>query len=373
MRSLLRFFRLFDARMRAGLSLVAVLLIAQVGLQAQTGGGTIQGVVKDSSDAVIVGARIVATNAETLVKSETRSNEIGFYVLPGLRPGPYRVAVESPGMEEWQGEMRLQVGQTAVVDPVMRTGTTTERITVVGNVTPLVTSESPTLGNVVERARIEQLPLNGRLMQSLIPATTPGVEGSGVPLNTGSASVSASNPTVYGIRFGMQFLQDGAVLANRTWGGIVNRPPGMDTVEEMRVETNTSSAKFSSPATTVLSTRSGTNTFHGSAFETARNNGLGVARARQDFYSKPPQLIRNEFGVSGGGPVFLPKIYNGRNRTFFFFGWEAFRNAYSATAVTSVHTMAMRQGDFGGLVDGAGRRYTLYDPWSTDASSSMQA
>ncbi len=204
-------------------------------------------------------------------------------------------------------------------------------------------------------------------MQSLIPATTPGVEGSGVPLNTGSASVSASNPTVYGIRFGMQFLQDGAVLANRTWGGIVNRPPGMDTVEEMRVETNTSSAKFSSPATTVLSTRSGTNTFHGSAFETARNNGLGVARARQDFYSKPPQLIRNEFGVSGGGPVFLPKIYNGRNRTFFFFGWEAFRNAYSATAVTSVHTMAMRQGDFGGLVDGAGRRYTLYDPWSTDA------
>ncbi len=155
MRSLLRFFRLFDARMRAGLSLVAVLLIAQVGLLAQTGGGTIQGVVKDSSDAVIVGARIVATNAETLVKSETRSNEIGFYVLPGLRPGPYRVAVESPGMEEWQGEMRLQVGQTAVVDPVMRTGTTTERITVVGNVTPLVTSESPTLGNVVERARIE--------------------------------------------------------------------------------------------------------------------------------------------------------------------------------------------------------------------------
>ncbi len=323
---------------------------------AQTGSGGIQGVVTDPSGAVIAGAKVVVTHQSTSRSYETVSNGVGFYVFPALQPGQYKIVINAPGMQAWEGEAILRVGQTAVIDAKMAVSAAATQVNVVGDVTPLVTTESPTLGNVVERTRVEQLPLNSRYLQNLITATTPGVDS------------KASNPTVYGIRYGMQFLQDGAVITNRTYGGITERPPGIDTVEEFRVETSSSSAKFAAPATTILSTRSGTNSFHGSVFETARNNGIGVARTREDLNTtKPPQLIRNEFGASAGGPVLLPKLYDGRNRTFFFFGYEAFRYAYAQTAATSLHTEAMRKGDFSGLVDGAGKAYTLYDPWSTGA------
>jgi len=324
---------------------------------AQTGAGRVQGVVKDATGAIIPKAGIELVHSGTAREYRTSSNEVGFYVFPALQPGEYRIAVTASGMQTWEGRIDLQVGQTAEINPALAVGTATTQITVAGDVTPLVTTDSAVVGNVVQRERVEQLPLNGRMLQNLLLQTTPGVD------------YNASNPTVYGIRYGMEFLQDGAVLANRLTGGITVRPPGMDTVQEFRVETSSSSAKFAAPATTVLSTRSGTNAFHGSAFETARNNGFGVARARQDFYQKAPQLIRNEFGVSAGGPIYLPRIYDGRNRTFFFAAWEAYRYAYSSTASTTMHTMPMRQGDFSGLVTGTGRRYTLYDPWTTDTTT----
>lgn len=340
---------------RAAIAVFALCLAMAPVAHSQTGAGSIQGVVKDATTAVIANAQVSAIHETTAREYKTASNEVGFYTFPSLQPGAYKMSVSAAGMQSWEGRVLLQVGQTASVDPVLVVGATSTQVTVVGDVTPLVTTESPTLGNVVERTRLEQLPLNGRSMTVLLQKTTPGIEG------------GSTNPTVYGIRFGMEFVQDGAVLANRTLGGLATRPPGMDTIEEARIETSASSAKFSAPATTILSTRAGTNSFHGSLFETMRNNGFGVARARTDYYTKAPQMIRNEFGASAGGPVILPKLYDGRNRTFFFFAWEAFRYAYSATASTTMHTMAMRQGDFSGLVDGAGRRYTLYDPWSTGA------
>jgi len=344
----------FRSTMVLGLSAWFALLPCAI---AQTGAGAIQGTVKDPSGAVIAAAQVTILHQTTAREYRTAANDVGFYLFPSVQPGAYRISVAAPGMQTWEGTVQLQVGQTAAVDPTLSVGSTTTQVVVAGDVTPLVATESATLGNVVERARLEQLPLNGRSMAALLQKTTPGIEA------------SAASPTVYGIRYGMEFVQDGAVLVNRTTQSLMTRPPGTDTIEEARIETNNSSARFSSPATTVLSTRSGTNAFHGSLFETARNNGFGLARARQDYYSKPPQLIRNEFGASAGGPLIVPILYNGRNRTFFFAAWEAFRHAYSQTANTTMHTMAMRQGDFSGLVDGAGRRYTLYDPWSTDSKT----
>lgn len=332
------------------------LLLCASLLNAQTGTGAIQGIVKDSTGASIPGAKVVILQTQTAREYSTVSNQVGFYITPSIQPGNYRVTVEAPGMQTWQGELLLQAGQTAVVDPVMNVGATVTEITVAGDVTPLVTTTSPTLGNVVERARIEQLPLNGRFFQVLVQRTTPGLEG------------SSGSPRVYGLRpTSMEFLQDGAVLTNRDTGELSGRPPGIDTIEEFSVETNNSSAKMNRPATTIVTTKAGTNQIHGALFETHRNSAIGVARRRQDFYEKPPHLVRNEFGASLGAPVYLPKLYNGRNRTFFFFGYEAYRNLSATTTSTTMPTMAMRQGDFSGLVDGAGRAYTLYDPWTTDA------
>ena len=137
-------------------------------------------------------------------------------------------------------------------------------------------------------------------------------------------------------------------------------------MQEFRIETNGSSAKLDRPANAILTTRSGTNEFHGALFETGRNSGCGVARQRQDTFSKAPHLVRNEFGASAGGPVMLPK-YNGRNRTFIFGAWEESRARSAASTGAAVWTAPMRQGDFSGLVAGTGRNVVLYDPWSVGA------
>jgi hypothetical protein len=322
---------------------------------AQTGTGAIQGTVRDSTGAAVPGAQVIVLHVQTAREFDTVTNTVGFYLFPSLQTGTYKVTARLAGMQLWQGELLLQVGQTAVVDPVLLPGTPATDITVVGDVTPLVTTTNPTLGNTLERARIEQLPLNGRFFQTLVQQTTPGLEG------------ASASPRVYGLRStSMEFLQDGAVLTNRDTGELSGRPPGLDTIDEFRVETSNSSAKMNRPAATIISTRSGSNEWHGALFETHRNNAIGVARRRQDYYDKPPHLVRNEFGAALGGPVRIPKLYDGLNRTFFFAAYEAYRNFSATTTSVTMPTMAMRRGDFSGLIDSSGRRITLYDPWTTD-------
>ncbi len=341
--------------LRSTLAFVCCLLISfSLPLPGQTGNGSIQGTVRDSSQAVVPNATVLLEQVDTGRQYKSATNATGYYLFASLPPGDYSISVEFSGMEKWKAKVLLQTGQTAVMDAVFKVGGTATAITVTGDLTPLVTTTSASLANVVERERIEQLPLNGRFLQSLVMVTTPGLEGSG------------DAPRVFGLRdAAMEYVQDGAVLDRRFQGTMPSRPPGLDTVNEFGVETSVSSAKLSRPATTVISTKSGANRWHGGVFYTARNNGLGVARRREDYYDKPPELVRNEFGASLGGPVHIPRLYNGRNRTFFFASWEEYRLRQSTTAALALPTAAMRQGDFSGLQDGVGRRNTLYDPWTT--------
>ncbi len=305
----------------------------------------------------MAGAQVIATHVQTARAYTTTTNEIGFYLLPSVLNGSYQITIEAAGMQTFKGEFFLATGGTAAVDATLNVGTTATEVTVVADVAPLVTTTAPTLASVTDRARIDQLPISGRMFQVLVAHTTPGIDGASMV------------PRVWGIQWGVEFLQDGAVLANRDTGEIAGRPPGMDTIEEFRVETNNSSAKINRPGTVLVTTRSGSNRISGSLFEIVRNNnlGFGVARQRQDLWTRPSHLVRNEFGGSAGGPVYLPKIYDGRNSTFFFHSYEAFRSRTAVTRGARLPTMAMRQGDFSGLVDGTGRRFTIYDPWSTDA------
>src|SRR4030095_14118524 len=125
------------------------------------------------------------------------------------------------------------------------------------------------------------------------------------------------------------------------------------------------------PGTVILTTRAGTNSFHGSVFETARNSAIGMARQREDG-PQVPHLARNEFGGSLGGPIYIPKLYNGKSRTFFFVAYEGLRLRQSSTRGVNMPTAAMREGDFSGLVDAQGRNLTLYDPMTTDADGTRQ-
>jgi len=350
------------------LIIVASCLNGPAFCQSSAGGGAIQGTVRDANAAVIPGAKVEVKHIATGRVVDTASNEAGFYSTPPMNIGRYKLRVEAPGMKAWEGELVVETGRVAVVDAVLSAGDVSETVIVTGNVTPMVTTNEPTVANTLDRARIEELPLNGRDLNRLIENVTPGLEsitGGTGGLRTSGLQVQATD-----------YVQDGAATVNRELGG-PGRLPGLESVGEVRVETSNSSAKLNRPATVILTTRSGSNEIHGSLFETHRNNGFGVARARQDVFAdgrpfKAPKLIRNEFGGSISGPVFLPRFgeggkgyYDGRNRSFFFFTHERLYLRQGITRTFRVPTLAMRQGDFSGLIDAQGRLITLYDPLTT--------
>jgi hypothetical protein len=317
----------------------------------QAGNATVSGSVRDQSGAYILAASVTLRHSATNITLKTTTNEVGFYIFPGIQPGAYSLSVEASGMQKFEGTLTVQVEQSAVVDVTLKVGQTTTEVAV-QDVTPMVTVDNPTLGHVLERTRIEQLPINGRNVGSLLQ-TVPGMEGN----------------RAFGQKTGTQdMLLDGASIGDRLWGYTSQRrPPGMDTIQEFKVETNNSSAKLTRPVTVILATRGGTNSLHGAAFETARNNSIGIARTRTDTWTEgAPRYIRNEFGASAGGPVFIPKLYNGKNKTFWFFAYEGMRYAGVNRWNGSVPTEAMRNGDMRGLVDDRGDLSRIYDTYTTD-------
>jgi hypothetical protein len=340
----------------------ALMLLLNAAAYAQSSSGSVRGTVRDQSSAVIPKAKLVLVNNATNVALQTVSNEAGLYVFPSVIPGEYTLTVEFAGMQTLRAAVRVQVQQSTVFDPVLQAGSTETRITVTGEAAPLLVVDSPTLGHVLERQRIEQLPINGRRIESLL-VTVPGLEN----LTSNESTVQVRS---WGMMAGAHdFFLDGAALSEPMWNeGTITRPPGLDTIQEFKVENNASSAKFSRMTNIIMSTKSGTNSFHGTAFETNRNNAYGKARSRTDFGAFP-ELSRNEYGGTLGGPVILPKLYNGKNRTFFFTSVELYRNINPTSMSGYVPTTAMANGDFSGLKDSQGRLYTIYDPWSTDTNT----
>ena len=260
------------------------------------------------------------------MKSSTKSNEVGFFAIPPVVPGSYEIKVELAGMQTWESKFLLQVGQTAEISPILRVGAVTTQISVAEGA-PLVPTTDATLSENLEHTRIEQLPSDGRSIANLVMLATPGLFG---------GQDGSINPINMGLRDAVELYQDGAVIKNRDVGDWSGRLPGVDSVEELRVETSMSSAQFDRPGSVILSTKSGTNSVHGSLFETNRNSGVRIARRRQDYYTKPPHYVRNEFGGSVGGPVYIPKVYDGKNRTFFFTSYEALRLVSASTFSTSM-------------------------------------
>ncbi|MEB2361130.1 MAG: TonB-dependent receptor [Bryobacteraceae bacterium] len=343
------------ARLLFALIALAVLLIP---VSAQTGTGTVRGTVYDPTQAGIPGATVILTNQKTNDQRRTTTTSEGIYSFAAVPPGAYTASVEASGFKKWEGTLELQVGQTAVANATMQVGSVDTVVEVTG-AAPVITTESAEVADVKDALRIQQLPLNGRDVSSLF-TLTPGVEGGG-------------SPRVNGLKVGAtEMLLDGISVVDRFGGGIARVQPGLDTVQEFRIETVGSSAQYSRPATITLVTKSGTNEFHGTLFETHRNNAGGLrARQRQDG-NTAAKLIRNEYGVSAGGPVYIPQLFDGRDRTFWFAAWEGLKQRESVFARGSVPTETMWRGDFSGLVDSAGQRTTIYDPMTTNAEGRRQ-
>src|SRR5581483_11650678 len=330
---------------------LALLLCVACGLFGQTGNGVVKGTVTDASQAAIPRAKVVLLNTNTGVSRPTESNNAGYYYFDSVPIGPYSVTVEASGFKKWTGTFTVEAGQTVTLDSRMEVGSL-EATVEVSDVAPVITTEGMQVSDVKDAVRIHQLPLNGRYITNLFNLTA-GVESSGNPPGGVGFRVN-------GLKSGStEMLLDGVSLVDRFGGGMARVQPGLDTIQEYRIETAGSSAEFSRPATVALVTKSGTNEFHGSAFETHRNNFGGLrARQRQDSGARPPQYIRNEYGVSAGGPVI-------RNKTFWFAAYEGQKLRLSNFARTSVPTDAMWNGDLSNAINQAGNPYILYDPLTT--------
>ena len=350
---------------------VLVLWILTVSLAfAQTFTGSISGLVKDPSGAVVAGAVITVTDVDKNTNYHTTSNVTGFYVVPQLPPGAYRVTAEQVGFRRHTlDSLPLSTQQSATVDITMELGSVTEQVQVTAEA-QLVESATSTLSAVVENKRILDLPLNGRNIYSLA-ALVPGVFF--VRQTTGVDDAFTANRFV--VNGGQESTSD-IVLDGVTATvshNIVNIPavsaiPSVEGIQEFRIQTNAFAAEYgrSGGGLVTLVTKSGTNHIHGSVYEFFRNSKLDA----NNFFTnragvKLASFKRNQFGGSFGGPIYLPKVYNGKNKTFFFTDYEGQRRRRSSTAQHTVPTDLERRGDFSQTYTAAGVVRPVYNPFTT--------
>ena len=319
---------------------LAVFLCGTIVAQVTT--GTISGTVKDSTGAVIPGAKVVLLNEETGLSRTVQTDTGGRYSAPSLNPGSYRVTASQEGFQtEVRSGIALSVGREAVVDLTLPVGAVTQTVEVTGEA-PLVESTTANLGSLVDDRTIRELPLNGRsydqlaLLQPGVNLFSPGiVRGSPFQGGTGKRfSASGSRPNTN------NFLLDGQSIndqANATPGGSAGTNLGVDTILEFKILTNSYNAEYGHSAGAVITsvTRSGTNSLHGSAFEYIRNSVLD-ARNFFDGASVPP-FRRNQFGGTIGGPI-------KKDNTFFFGGYEGLRQGLGTTLITTVPTVQAKLG-----------------------------
>jgi hypothetical protein len=350
-----------------GIAVVLGVLLCTASLYAQSGAGSIQGTVTDSTGAVIPGAKIHVVNNATGSAADSTTNGVGFYQVPALFTGQYTVTITAANMKPYKQGVDLLVAQNATINAVLTAGSITQQVEVQADVVQLTTTDNGTVTSTLESSRINQLPMNVRELLFLTAETTPGMEQTG----TGGEMVNGLPGEA------MEFVADGVPLANRQFGGVnlgQTQLPDPDSVQEVRVETTNTPAQFSEPGTTIITTKSGTNQLHGSAFETARNNAIGIAKNRNNLATfAAPHLVRNEFGASAGGPIIIPKVYHGKDKSFWFFSYERYSLANPSTETVDVPNTQERAGDFSWYTNSSGVFQQLYDPATTGPSSSCAA
>jgi hypothetical protein len=326
---------------------VIFLLAGGVALHAQVTTASILGQITDPSGLGVPGARVTARNVATGVEGTVTADEGGKYLLSSLQPGTYDVNATATGFKtDVKAAIVLQVNQGTSLDFQLQVGSSIERVTVSGTSALLETATSA-VGTVVGEREVLDLPLNGRQFTELI-ALSPGAS----PVNVSQltfASPALGGGAAFPAMAGQNnrsnlFLMDGVYDSEPFFSGFTISP-SIDAIQEFKVQTHNDLAEFGQVlgATVNLVTKSGTNQLHGDVYEFLRNT---VLDGRNFFAVDRPQFRQNQFGATVGGPVLIPHVYNGRNRTFFFFGYEGFRFNKGATNLSRVPTAAERNGDF---------------------------
>jgi hypothetical protein len=336
-------------------------------VRAQTA-GEITGEVKDQSGAVAPNAAVTVTNIETSLSRETTTNSAGVYSFPNLVPGNYQVRVQASGFSSVvKTGIELQVQQTARVDFTLAVGQTTETIAVNASA-ELLTTDGATVGTVIEEKRITDLPLNGRSFFSLVQLVP------GVTANFGAPAQAANREGGTRSQLTMSLAGSRATWNNYTLDGITNTDvnfnlyillPSVDALQEFKVQSGIYPAEFGRELGQInVSTKPGTNAFHGTAFDFLRNDKLDAQA--YDFlgtHPRKPAFRQNQYGGTLSGPIWIPKLFNGKNRLFFMSNYEGFKSRTTNYNSATVLPQRMRDGDFSiDPATGIGVAAVLQDP-----------
>jgi len=330
---------------------------------AQTERGNITGAVTDSSAAAVPAARVLITNNATNQSTALVTTSAGEYNAPGLVPGTYRIEVSADGFKKSvRDRVTLTAASTLRADVRLEVGQVSESVEVVGDILQVQT-ENAKVTTAVQNKMVDELPLVvGNAMRSPfnLVSITPEARGGGGQLALGGGQARAWEATLDGVSVATNRSADAVEIAYNA--------PSLEAVTEFAVDTNGFKAEYGQAGGGIMtfSSKSGTNEFHGVAYDFLRNEKLD---ARGFFAPSRAVYRQNDFGATAGGPMWIPKLYNGRNKTFFFFSYEGFRNRVGGNdLIRSVPTPEMYQGDFTNWVNNSGQRLLIYDPATTAAN-----
>ncbi len=358
--------------------LLATIFLLSVMLQnsvtAQTITATISGTVSDATGAIVPGATVTATSNETgLTKSSTATDE-GRYVITFLQPGTYNIKVDKQGFaENTVQNIKLEIAQSATLDLTLQVTGGVVNVDVDSNSTPLLQTESSNLETTIESKLVEDLPTADRNIFNfinLVPGTIDAGTASG---NPGGAVGSAGNRNFFDSNFSVSggrassndILLDGVTNTIGDFGGVAISPP-QDSIREFKTISGVAPAEYGRTAGGIvsISSKAGGNKFHGALYEYFQDrelNANGFIRNRNVATAKRVNVNRNQFGGAIGGPIFLPQfgegtpyLYNGKNKSFFFFNYEARRedNPFPTFTLITVPTAAQRTGNLSDLLGG---------------------
>ncbi len=337
-----------------------LLLFLAIPLFAQTPSGEISGVVYDPNGSVVAGVKVTLTNTATNAVRELVTNESGLYAIAAIPPGVYTLKVEKSGFRSIERRnIEVLVGSSSRIDLNLEIGEVTNVVEITGGA-PVLQTENASIGTVIENRSIVELPLNGRnylQLTSLIPgATTNGPSSSqGKQRMGGQRNSFALNVSGQRIHFNHYSL-DGIENTDLNFNSYMLLP-SIDAIREFKVESGLFDAEYGRAIAQVnVSTKSGTNQYHGTFFEFVRNAAFDA----KNYFDRPndpiPPFKRNQYGLTVDGPVKLPRLYNGKDRLFFLFNWEGLRERKALTLPVSAPLTAWRSGDFSGISN------IIYDP-----------
>jgi hypothetical protein len=339
---------------------------------AQSTLGTITGLVTDSTGAVIPGAVVVATNTATGVRVQTVSSNTGNYVIPSLQVGPYEINVSVTGFKGFtRSGINLSSNDNVRLDVILEVGQTSERVVVTAEAPPLKT-ESTEVSTTMENKLVTDMPLaaagigggmrNAFSIMMMMPQVKSGNgESAWDDLQVGGGQQHDFNVSVDGLSVEMGW---------RNHVGYMNRlTPAVDAVEEFRIETAAFKAEDSraSGGNITITTKSGTNELHGLLFDYYQSQRFNANSWLNNKLGRPKSVFhRNDYGANVGGPIYLPKLYNGKNKSYFFFSYEGYRWPQTLDpSQLTIPTQDMLRGDFSGLRQADGSLVQIYDPSTT--------